>query len=78
MSSTDTETAREARRALRREWPGLVIRDGDHPEVDATTLTPEDRLRAAWTATCLAWALAGRRLPDVPRSDWPGDVQRPT
>ena len=78
MSSTDTEAAREARRAQRREWPGLVLRDGEHPEVDATSLTPEERVRAVWTATRVAWALAGNVLPDVPRSDWPGEVRRPT
>ncbi len=78
MTSVDTEAARKARRAQRHAWPGRVSRCGEHPDLDVSSLTPDERIRAVWTATLAAWLLGGHSLPNVPRAEWPGELRRAT
>jgi hypothetical protein len=57
---------KDARRVVR------VFRLGDEPRDDLReTMTAEDRLRLVRRLTERAWALAGKPIPDVPRSRWP-------
>jgi hypothetical protein len=68
--------SRDARRRARAHWAGRVHRDGTHPPVDTSHMTPDERVAAVWTATVTAWTLAGHELPRVPRHLLPGRVLR--
>jgi hypothetical protein len=52
--------------------PGHVNGSSDLSE----TMSAEDRLRLVRRLTERAWALAGKPIPDVPRSRWPVRITR--
>ncbi len=49
---------------------------GSEPPDDLSHLTPDERVSLVWDVTVAAWLLAGKELPNVPRSQWPGRVVR--
>jgi len=76
---TDPEDAdREARRAARAKWPGGKYRLGEEPPDDTSHMSPDERVAAVWPITLAAWTFAGNKLPDLPRSQWPGTIIRGT
>ena len=75
MPSDDADRA--ARRAARSAWPLKVLRDGEGDE-DAFLyeLSVEERLAAQQEITEMCWRIAGKEIPDLPRSEWPLKVIR--
>jgi hypothetical protein len=71
----DPESA--ARAAARKGWPIRVYRLGEEPPDDLrATTTAAERVEMVWQVTLDAWALAGRTIPDYPRSEAPVRVIR--
>jgi hypothetical protein len=70
------ESAREARGKARAAWPIHKFRLGEEPPDDASNMTPDERVAAVWRITLSAWTLAGNKLPNLPRSQWPGTIVR--
>ena len=67
----------EARRAARAHWPVRKFQLGEEPGPDLTeTTTVDERLAMMWPLACEAWILAGRAIPDYPRSRMPVRVIR--
>ena len=75
MPSDDADRA--ARRAARSAWPLKVLRGGEGDE-DAFLheLSVEERLAAQHEITEMCWRIAGKEIPDLPRSEWPLKVIR--
>ena len=72
-----TDDAQAARAAARRSWPGRVGRLEDAEEADAPPgSSPGERIAMVWRLTLDAWAMAGRTIPDYPRSEAPGGLRR--
>ena len=69
---------RLARRAARANWPVRIFRSGEDPpeEPFLTDLSVEERLVAAAEITDMCWAVAGKRIPDLARQDWPIKIIR--
>ena len=66
-----------ARAAARKSWPIRVYRLGEEPADDLrATTTAAERVEMVWQVTLDAWALAGRPIPDYPRSEAPVRVIR--
>ncbi len=77
MRVTDPEeAAREARRQARANWPIRKYKLGEEPPDDLSHLSPDERVAAVWRITLAAWTLAGNKLPNLPRSQWPGTIIR--
>ncbi len=56
----------------RRSWPIRRFALGQEPGPSlAATTTAEERLAMMWPLALEAWSLAGRPLPDYPRSQAP-------
>jgi hypothetical protein len=56
-------------------WPGRRRRLGDAPDDDLSDVTTAaERLAMMWPLARRAWALAGKTVPDYPRSEAPGRV----
>jgi hypothetical protein len=70
------DTGRESRRRARATWPIRAYALGVEPPDDVSHLTPDERLALLWQVSRSAWLLAGNRMPDEPRSKWPGTVVR--
>ena len=71
-------SAREARRAARAQWPVRKFRLADEPGPDLSeTTTATERLAMMWSLARDAWTLAGRTIPDYPRDRMPVRVVRP-
>ena len=72
------DSAEEARRAARAQWPVRKFRleDAPGPDLSATT-TAEERLAMMWPLACEAWSLAGRVMPEYPRDRMPVRVIQP-
>ena len=72
------DSAEEARRAARAQWPVRKVRleDESGPDLSATT-TAEERLAMMWPLACEAWSLAGRAMPEYPRDRMPIRVIQP-
>ena len=71
-------SAREARRTARAQWPvrKFLLEDAPGPDLSTTT-TAEERLAMMWPLACEAWSLAGHAIPDYPRDRMPVRVIRP-
>lgn len=68
---------RTARAAARKTWPIRVYRLGEEPPDDLlATTTAAERVEMVWQITLDAWELAGRKIPDYPRSEAPVRVIR--
>jgi hypothetical protein len=66
----DLDSELAARSFARKSWPIRAHRLGEAPEDDfATTTTVAERLAMMWPLTVDAWTLAGRLIPDYPRSE---------
>ena len=73
------DSAREARRAARAQWPVRKFRLEGAPGPDlSSTTTAEERLAMMWPLACEVWSLAGRVIPDYPRDRMPIRVIRPS
>ena len=71
-------SAREARRAARAQWPVRKFRLAEEPGPDlSATTTASERLAMMWPLARDAWTLAGRAIPDYPRDRMPVRVVRP-
>ncbi len=71
------DSAREARRLGRWDWPIRRFDLGDEPSDDlSASTTAAERLAMVWPLTVRAWRLAGREIPDYQRSEMPGRVLR--
>jgi hypothetical protein len=75
VEATD-DAAREARRKARSTWPVRRLRVGEEHPDDVSALSPDERVRLVGELTLAAWRLAGKELPSLPRSQWPGTVIR--
>ena len=72
------DSAREARRASRAQWPVRKFRLAEEPGPDlSATTTASERLAMMWPLARDAWTLAGRAIPDYPRDRMPVRVVRP-
>ena len=73
------DSARDARRAARAQWPvrKLRLEEAPGPDLSATT-TVQQRLAMMWPLARDAWTLAGRTIPDYPRHRTPVRIIRPT
>ena len=61
----------------RSDWPIRVYRLGEEPPEDLrATTTAEERIAMVWQVTRDAWELAGRKIPDYPRSEAPVRIVR--
>jgi hypothetical protein len=73
----DLNSELAARSSARKSWPIRAHRLGEEPEDDlAKTTTAAERLAMMWPLTVDAWSLAGRPIPDYPRSETPSRVIR--
>ena len=72
------DSATDARRAARAQWPvrKLRLEDAPGPDLSATT-TAQQRLAMMWPLARDAWTLAGRTIPDYPRHRTPVRIIRP-
>ena len=52
------------------------FRLGEEPDDGLADTTVEERVGMVWQLTLDAWASAGRRIPDYPRSEMPVRVPR--
>ena len=72
------DSAREARRAARADWPVRKFRLETEPSPDlSATTTAEQRIAMMWPLARDAWAFAGRAIPDYPRARTPVRILRP-
>ena len=72
------DSAREARRAARAQWPVRKFRLADEPGPDlSATTTADQRLAMMWPLARDVWTLTGRTIPDYPRDRMPVRVVRP-
>lgn len=69
------DSAQDRRRA-RANWPVRKFRLGEEPDDGLANTTVEERVVMVWQLTLDAWACAGWRIPDYPRSDMPVRVLR--
>jgi hypothetical protein len=77
LMARDLDSELVARSSARGSWPIRAHRLGEEPEDDfATTTTAAERLAMIWPLTVDAWTLAGRLIPDYPRSEAPVRVIR--
>ena len=66
----------QKRRRARVDWPVRKFRLGEEPDDGLADTTVEERVGMVWQLTLDAWACAGRRIPDYPRSEMPVRVLR--
>ena len=72
------DSAREARRAARAQWPVRKFRLGAEPGPDlSATTTARERFEMMWPLAREAWTFAGRAIPDYPRHRTPIRIIRP-
>jgi len=76
MSREADDSEREARRRARADWPIRRYPVGAEPPDDVSHLSPDERVSLVLDVTLAAWLLAGKELPHLPRSQWPGTVIR--
>jgi len=72
----EDESAREARRKARANWPIRKYKLGEEPPDDLSHLSPDERVSLLFDLSVSAWLLAGNELSTLPRSQWPGVVIR--
>jgi len=67
----------EFRRLHGSAWPVRAYRLGEEPTRDPLDRSlVDDRLATMWPLARAAWSVAGKAIPDYPRSEAPGTIVR--